>query len=552
MQSKYERCPNCMQLLNGNSDTCPHCSFSISNYEEISNGLKPFTILQNKYMVGRAIGVGGFGITYIGWDLNLQMYIAIKEYFPESLAWRDSSVSLTEVMPNTSKKDVYDKGLKRYVEEARNISRFYDLQGIVSVKDFFYENGTGYIVMEYINGVTLKEYLKSAGGRLNEATVLSLMKPVLESLSQIHNSGLVHRDISPDNIMVDQKNRIKLIDFGAARAQASAEDKTYTVILKHGYAPVEQYYAKGNQGAWTDVYSICATMYKMLTGQTPPNSIERMENDKYIPPSALGISVSPRTEQVLYKGLAIRCEDRYQNVSQMLADLYGNPMMANNTVTVSPNKVIQNTVNQDSEKKNGVVIAAITIVSVVLIVAIVALAVGMNKNKSDKKTETTTNASTRHTTEDTEEDIKEDTTEDTEEENDDVKETDSVLGVSFKIPEGYVIDETNTDEDSLTYVHYYDGSAFFVAVDNKNYSSEETMVEAFDAQIHSVFGDQCTSSTVSYNGNTGTEWNTDAADGSYDGRSMVICDGTMLIYVEYVTYYGTLDDYTEVMESITY
>lgn len=326
MQRRYDRCPNCMQGLPNSDDVCPFCNFEISQYEEMSNCLRPFTILQNKYMIGRVIGVGGFGITYIGWDLNLQTYIAIKEYFPESIASRDTSVALeaTNVNSNDSKREVYDKGLKRYVEEAQSLSKFYQLQGIVSVKDFFYENGTGYIVMEYINGINLKEYLKNAGGKLDEATVLGLVKPVLESLYQIHKSGMVHRDISPDNIMVDKDNKIKLIDFGSARSQAAETEKTYTVILKHGYAPAEQYYAKGNQGPWTDIYSMCATIYRMLTGQNPPNGVERMESDEYVDPSAYGVQVSPRTEAVLRRGLAVKVADRYQDIGQLLTDLYGN------------------------------------------------------------------------------------------------------------------------------------------------------------------------------------------------------------------------------------
>ncbi len=325
MQMKYDRCPNCMNALQGNEDTCQFCGFEISKYEEKPTCLRPFTVLQNKYMLGRVIGVGGFGITYIGWDLNLQTYIAIKEYFPETFASRDTSVSAesTQVIPHANTKDVYDKGLKRYVEEAQNLSKFYQLQGIVSVKDFFYENGTGYIVMEYINGINLKEFLNNSGGRLDEATVLGLMKPVFESLFQIHNAGLIHRDISPDNIMVDKDSKIKLIDFGSARGNATENEKTYTVILKHGYAPSEQYYAKGNQGPWTDIYSLCATMYKMLTGQIPPNSVERMENDEYVDPSTWGVQVSPRTEAVLRKGLAVKVNERYQNIGQLLNDLFG-------------------------------------------------------------------------------------------------------------------------------------------------------------------------------------------------------------------------------------
>lgn len=410
MQMKYDHCPNCMQALPGNEDTCPFCGFEIGKYEEKTTCLRPFSVLQNKYMIGRVIGVGGFGITYIGWDLNLQTYIAIKEYFPESLASRDTSGEngTTQVFPHDAQKEIYDKGLKRYVEEAQNLSKFYQLQGIVSVKDFFYENGTGYIVMEYINGINLKEYLNNAGGKLPEATVLALMKPVLESLYQIHNSGLVHRDISPDNIMVTGDGKIKLIDFGSARGQSAETDKTYTVILKHGYAPPEQYYAKGNQGPWTDVYSLCATMYKMLTGQIPPNSVERMENDEYVSPSAWGVQISPRTEAVLAKGLAVKVPDRYQNIGQLLNDLYGTapiaPMGMNTpnagaAAFANPASLSQQSMHlsmQPENTENGKTtgnkktlwfiiggIAAVIILAVVLVLV-------LGKGDDDKKTTTET------------------------------------------------------------------------------------------------------------------------------------------------------------------
>lgn len=408
MQTRYDRCPNCMQALQNGEDTCPYCGFDIGGYEERANCLKPFTVLENKYMLGRVLGVGGFGITYIGWDLNLQTYIAIKEYFPESLAGRDVSENQT-VVPNETSREVYDKGLKRYVEEAQNISKFYQLQGIVSVKDFFYANGTAYIVMEYINGVNLKDYLKNYGGRLDEATVLALMKPVFESLYQIHNSGLVHRDISPDNIMVDKDGKIKLIDFGSARGQSAETDKTYTVILKHGYAPSEQYYAKGNQGPWTDIYSLCATMYKMLTGVIPPNSVERMEQDMYQSPTQMGIQVSQRTEYVLAKGLAVKVSDRYQNIGQLLTDLYGeapvmqqsgssvpisnvsaaaNPASLTNQsmhITVPPTQA--GTSAAKNKKTAYIVIGALAAVLVIGIILFFALG---KKDKENKPTETDT------------------------------------------------------------------------------------------------------------------------------------------------------------------
>lgn len=410
---KYDRCPNCMQALTEDVASCPYCEFEIANYKERPTCLRPFTVLQNKYMIGRVIGVGGFGITYIGWDMNLQTYIAIKEYYPESFVTRNTQTenASNQVVAKEANKEDYEKGLKRYVEEAQNLSRFYTLPGIVSVKDFFYENGTAYIVMEYINGINLKEYLNNAGGKLPEATVLSLMKPVFESLFIVHNGGLVHRDISPDNIMVTTEGKIKVIDFGAARENNGSADKTFTVILKHGYAPPEQYYAKGNQGPWTDIYSLCAAMYKMLTGEVPPNSIERMENDEYVAPSAHGVTVSPRTEYVLQRGLAVKTSDRYQNIGQLISDLYGSepitpvPNQPTPVASLATNNVTQQSMylSEPVEKKSkkGLVIGIICGVVAVAILAVVLILVNGKKDKdkdTTETTETTTEASTATST----------------------------------------------------------------------------------------------------------------------------------------------------------
>lgn len=235
------------------------------------------------------------------------------------------------------------------MEEAQNLSKFYQLSGIVSVKDFFYENGTGYIVMEYIDGINLKQYLEQSGGRIEEARVKALMRPVLESLMEIHETGFIHRDISPDNVMVDRKNRIKLIDFGSVRDQSTVDEKTYTVTLKHGYAPPEQYYAKGKQGPWTDIYSICATIYRMLTGKNPPNSIERLNQDEYVSPSNYGVKISQQMEYVLRKGLSVKAEDRYQSIGYLMQDLYYNNLQLQNN-GIQNNNQYQNTNMQNNNR----------------------------------------------------------------------------------------------------------------------------------------------------------------------------------------------------------
>lgn len=318
-------CMGCMSVRESAAGLCPVCGSGIADRPLEPHQLRPRSILNGKYLVGRALGEGGFGITYLGWDLNLDVRVAIKEYFPAGFVSRDSTITASGmVRPGTAEQDgPYTVGLERFLQEAKSIAKFAPLPGIVAIRDFFRENGTAYIVMEYINGITLKQHLANSGGRLRPNEAFELMRPILKSLAQIHTEGVIHRDISPDNIMLSNKGEVKLLDFGSARDFFSAEQRTYSVLLKPGYAPVEQYQSRGIQGPFTDVYALCATLYKMITGQTPPESLDRLEQDSLMAPSALGVQISSEAEGALMKGLAVKRQYRYQSVGALYEDLYG-------------------------------------------------------------------------------------------------------------------------------------------------------------------------------------------------------------------------------------
>lgn len=315
-------CPGCMAVLDEPDLPCPLCGFDKSTYSSSPRSLRPFTKLNGKYMVGKVIGEGGFGITYIGFNLDTELPVAIKEYFPAELATRDTLQGNTINVFSGEAKDLYREGLEKYLREARNLTMFSDLPGIVTVKDFFYENDTAYIIMEYINGITLKQHLTKVGGKMKQNEVIKMMKPVLESMNRIHEVGIIHRDISPDNIMITRNNQIKLTDFGAARVFDTEDNKSITVVLKRGYAPEEQYRAKGNQGPWTDVYALCATMYKMITGVTPQEALERIIEDSVEPLSKFDAGIWPETEYAIMKGLSLRSQDRFQTVNELIDALY--------------------------------------------------------------------------------------------------------------------------------------------------------------------------------------------------------------------------------------
>ena len=321
-------CYGCFKQINDSSARCPYCGYDPEGEEHPKWILPPGTILNGKYEIGRSLGEGGFGITYLAWDRNMETKIAIKEYFPANAVSRDTTApGGNAVSRNVTVGSLnFDEGLKRYVKEASILSKFFDLPGIVSVKDFFYENETAYFVMEYIEGMSLRDYLESQGGKIDYEEALALVQPVISSLHVIHQNNLLHRDISPDNIMLGNDGKIKLIDFGAARSMDTAADNGMTVMLKHGYAPIEQYSRNGTQGPYTDVYGVCAVLYRMITGTVPADATDRATSDSgnqmLVPVRKLTKKVPRHIADAIEKGLSILPENRQQNMQQLYDDLY--------------------------------------------------------------------------------------------------------------------------------------------------------------------------------------------------------------------------------------
>ena len=290
--------------------------------EENLHCLRKGTRLIGRYTIEKVLGQGGFGITYLGIDELHEKKVAIKEFFPQGIVTRNIQYQDTVTVTFVGEKDNYEKGKERFLKEARTMAKFSKDKGIVKALDFFEINNTAYIVMEYLEGVTLKQYLRE-NKRIDAEDLVELLVPLIESLDEIHSQGMIHRDISPDNIMVLPDGRIKLMDFGAARDYTEFGEKSLSIVLKPGYAPPEQYQTHGVQGPWTDIYALCATMYKCITGENPPDAIERVMDDHLKKISAFGISVSPQIEKAIIKGMSIAANDRYQNVGDFCEDLYG-------------------------------------------------------------------------------------------------------------------------------------------------------------------------------------------------------------------------------------
>jgi len=331
------RCYGCMQLHDG--DFCPHCGWPNDKNNE-PHQLPVGTVLRDQYVVGRVLGQGGFGITYLGWDRHLESAVCIKEYFPNHAVSRDCTVS-TQVHCHTEQgAAAYRASKERFLREGKILAQFREIPEIVSIYGFFEENDTVYIVMEYIKGMDLAHYVYHKGGRLSADETFRILKPVMEALAQVHRAELVHRDIAPDNIMLHPRGGAKLLDFGAARMVENADverglDRSTEAIVKHGFAPMEQYQTRGNLGPWTDVYAMCATVYYCLTGQIPPEATTRMMGEaEFSWQNVPGLT--QRQRYALERGMAVLPRDRYASMEELLDGLFGSAPIAQTTPQPAP------------------------------------------------------------------------------------------------------------------------------------------------------------------------------------------------------------------------
>lgn len=278
--------------------------------------LKPGVILKERYKIEEVIGAGGFGITYRAWDPLLQSYVAIKEYYPSGIATRSADSSKVCVPVGQEQRE-YHRGRIRFLKEAQDVARFQSEPNIVSIYDYLEENDTAYMVMEYLHGCTLKQYIREHGGRLDTDHILHICLSVLDALAVVHKAGMIHRDISPENIFICEDLTVKLIDFGAAKQVYLDGEQTMSVVLKPGYAPPEQYAKKDKQGPWTDIYALGATLYFAATGEKPEESFGRVLGDTIKPVCEVNPEIPRAMSQVIMRAMSVKIEDRYQTVETM-------------------------------------------------------------------------------------------------------------------------------------------------------------------------------------------------------------------------------------------
>ena len=324
-------CFGCFEQYDDSFDICPHCGYAEGTEPELATYMRPGAILNERYVIGRALGHGGFSVTYLAWDALLLHKVAIKEYLPSEYATRRPGESRLTIFSG-KEGEYFQFGKEKFLDEAKRLSAFQNEDGIVHVYDCFSANETAYLVMEYLDGITLSEYLKKEAavlpqGRIAPEKAISMLTPVMLSLQRVHDSGMIHRDIAPDNIMLLKDGGVRLIDFGAARHAVHDCGKSMTVIIKDGYSPEEQYNSHGVQGPAADVYALSATLYQMITGITPPGAIERGEylqkhkRDMLPPPSKFNKAVTKTQDTAILNGMALHTQDRTQSVAELYEEL---------------------------------------------------------------------------------------------------------------------------------------------------------------------------------------------------------------------------------------
>ena len=316
---ELSKCLGCMDDFHGYP--CPHCGYDPVKEKRPEYALPQETILAGKYLVGRVLGQGGFGITYIGWDLALERKVAIKEYYPSGQVSRSPGTRSLTWYTNEPAVQAREDGMKMFLKEARKMVKADSIPGVVRVLDLFQENGTAYIVMDFVSGETLKTRLQKTGP-MTWTQAAPIFRPAIRAMEQVHQAGLIHRDLSPDNLMLTPNGDVKILDLGAAKDLNLNSGASSMQVAKSGFSPLEQYTQRGGSGPWTDVYSMAATIYYTLTGKLPPNVIDRMEEDA-IDWTAPGMDSLPKAAlKALQAAMSVSVKKRTQSMEELEKGLF--------------------------------------------------------------------------------------------------------------------------------------------------------------------------------------------------------------------------------------
>lgn len=330
MMTDYNKlCMNCMHEIPDSSNNCPLCGF-YNNTQQNAPYLPMKTIISNKYLVGNLIEHNGEGATYMGYDIEHNAPITIREFMPDSLATRNENE--TQVYISSEKESIFEEYLQNFLDLWRRLARMRGLSSLIVVIDIIESNGTAYAISEYIESCTLRDYLLSSStGYLSWQDARAMFMPVLSTLANLHSAGIIHRGISPTTLLVGKDKKIRICGFSIWEARASYGELNAELFA--GYAAIEQYGFEGQQGPWTDIYSFSAVLYRTLIGSTPLEATTRVTNDKMMIPGAFAEQLPAYVINAIINALQILPEDRTKTVEQFRAELSAAP-----TVTVTNKK----------------------------------------------------------------------------------------------------------------------------------------------------------------------------------------------------------------------
>lgn len=317
---RYDNCINCFEPLNA-IERCVRCGFNNEPGKVPQGALPAFTFVNNRYLLGRVLGKGGFGITYIAKDVANNRICAIKEYMPSEYAARNDSEFSVYPLSDSKARFVFEHGKEKFIDEAKTLLKLGNNPVVVDILDYFTQYNTAYLVMEYLDGKDLRKMARENNGRLDIETIKSVFVTVASSLMEIHKMNILHRDLSPENIIITKNRRIVLIDFGAARNYVSCQNKGMSILLKPGFAPPEQYTSNGVQGPWSDVYSLCATYYNLASGKPLVDALFRYRGERQPTLYSLDCGVPRAVSDVIEKGMELDYKKRYKDFKQLLDDL---------------------------------------------------------------------------------------------------------------------------------------------------------------------------------------------------------------------------------------
>ena len=389
---KLNFCFGCMRQLDPDQVRCPSCGNDNTVRCNPEDALPEGSVLNGKYLVGKVLGRGGFGITYLGFDLILRIRVAIKEYFPVGASMRVASSYNVLSLSNSETTSAFAKGCNVFLNEAQTLAVF-NSPYIVHVREVFKEHGTAYIIMDYVDGVTLTKAVADMGGKMPVHQMLSLMKPLIQQLAVLHRQKIIHRDIKPDNIMLVNEEEtgeehLVLLDFGAARSFISENvTRTYTAVVTPGFAPLEQYSEKSRQGPYTDVYALCATMYYLLSGQAPTAVHERINGISLKTFQENGVQIPAQIEKAIMHGLTIKSDDRIQTMQQLYKELLPeeNPVQRVSPPKVNPAPKIKQKPDTESTSitKSGSRKSLLIALTCIVVVALIGLVGGIIFSKKN-------------------------------------------------------------------------------------------------------------------------------------------------------------------------